>query len=80
MRLYLLGLLLLAFTTSPTIATFKNVVSRGQITCNADHCNPNWAPFENMQYALRGYSIRKGRLFQSQVNIQNGQSQKNWSR
>ena len=29
-------------------------------TCTGPECDPNWTPFPNMVYALRGYNIRRG--------------------
>ena len=53
-------LLLVCLAIHNTDAAFMKAVSRGQITCDANHCNPNWTPFENLPFALRGYNMRQG--------------------
>lgn len=55
------------------LALLLTVVSLLNISINAipricigEHCNPNWTPFDNMVYALRGYNIRSGNPIHSE--------------
>ena len=51
---------LMMMLLAPLVSSMETIKFPLPTTCTGPECDPNWTPFPNMVFALRGYNIRRG--------------------